>query len=39
VALARGQDKVIGGVVLQHHPHPADVVAGMAPITLSVQVT
>ena len=38
VALARGQDEVIGGVVLQHHPHAADIITGMSPITLGVQV-
>jgi hypothetical protein len=38
VRLARRQDKVIGGVVLQHHPHASYVVTGMAPVTLGIQV-
>ena len=32
VHLARGEDKVVWGLLLQHAPHPFDVVAGMPPI-------
>ena len=39
VALARGQDEVVGGVVLEHHPHASDIVARMAPVTLSIQIS
>lgn len=38
VALARGQDEVVGGVALQHHPHASDVVTGVTPVALGVQI-
>ena len=36
VGLSRGEDEVVGGVVLEHHPHAPHVVTGVAPVTLGV---
>ena len=36
VHLARGEDKVVWGLLLQHAPHPFDVVAGMSPIAPNI---
>jgi hypothetical protein len=38
VLLARADDKVLGLLQLEHHPHGLDVVLGMAPIALGVEV-
>eukprot|EP00965_Chrysotila_dentata_P115834 3828899-Pleurochrysis_carterae.AAC.1 len=38
VRLAGGDDKVVGGRLLQHHPHHLDVVARVAPVALGVDV-
>ena len=38
VRLARGDDVVVGRLLLQHQPHRLDVVAGEAPVALGVQV-
>ena len=38
IRYACGDDEVLRGVVLQHQPHRTDVVAGVAPVTLSVEV-
>mmetsp|Transcript_17848 Transcript_17848/g.51095 ORF Transcript_17848/g.51095 Transcript_17848/m.51095 type:complete len:388 (-) Transcript_17848:52-1215(-) len=39
MGLSGGQDVVIGLILLKHAPHTLDVVAGMAPITLGVDVS
>ena len=39
VGLSGGQDVVIGLLLLEHAPHTLNVVAGMAPITLGVDVS
>mmetsp|Transcript_21097 Transcript_21097/g.50915 ORF Transcript_21097/g.50915 Transcript_21097/m.50915 type:complete len:248 (+) Transcript_21097:397-1140(+) len=39
VCLPRGQDVVIRSIVLEHHPHTLDVVTGMSPIALGINVT
>ena len=39
VALSSGQYKVIGLILLQHHPHSFHVVASMAPITFGIDVS
>ena len=36
---AGGEDEVVRRVLLQHQPHPLNVVPGMAPVTHRVQVT
>ena len=38
VRLARGDDVVVGLVLLQHQPHRPHVVAGVAPVALRVEV-
>lgn len=38
VHLTGGEDKVLGLLLLKHAPHALDVVAGMTPVTLGVQV-
>ena len=38
VGLAGGDDVVVGLVLLQHQPHRLDVVAGVAPVALGVEV-
>ena len=38
MALAGRDDKVVGLVLLQHHPHRAHVVAGEAPVALRVEI-
>lgn len=38
VGFAGGDDVVGGGVLLEHEPHGADVVAGEAPVALGVEV-
>jgi hypothetical protein len=35
---AGGKHIVVGLVLLEHHPHPFHIVAGMTPITLGIQV-
>ena len=38
VGLAGGQHIVVGLVLLGHHPHAADIVAGVAPVALGVEI-
>lgn len=39
VRFARGKDVIIWLIHLKHHPHALNIVAGMAPITLGINVT
>ena len=39
VGLSGGEDVVIGLILLKHAPHTLDVVAGMAPIALGIDIT
>ena len=34
-----GYDKIVWNLLLEHHPHALDIILGMAPITLRVQIT
>ena len=38
MSLAGGDDVIVGAGLLKHQPHGLDVLAGMAPIALGVQV-
>src|SRR6185295_831448 len=38
MVLAGGDDEVVGGLLLEHEPHGADVVAGVAPVAFGVDV-
>merc|ERR1712127_1075889 len=39
MSLPSGQHIIIGGVILEHHPHALDIVTRMPPITFRVDVT
>lgn len=39
VGLTGGKDEVVGGVLLEHAPHTLDVVLGVSPVALGVEVT
>lgn len=39
MGLSSGENEIIGLVLLKHTPHTLDVVTGVSPITLGVQVT
>jgi hypothetical protein len=39
MSLAGGEDKVVGLVLLQHLPHPFDIIFGVSPVSLCRQVS